>query len=230
MKRILDIVLSILALVILSPVLILIMLVLRVTGNREVIFVQERIGREGKAFPLYKFVTMAKGSTEKGTGIIAIQNDPRVLPLGKILRKTKLNELPQLINILKGDMSIIGPRPLPLENYDYYSIEVKEAIGKVRPGLSGVGSIVFRDEEIILGHIDLPCKDYYREHIAPYKGVLEKWYCEHQSLMLDAQLVLLTMVALFKPGVNIHAFLPGVPSKPPVLQLGTCRGIPSSAR
>lgn len=207
---------SLLALVVLSPVLLLIMVLLRVTGSGEVIFVQERIGRKGQVFKLFKFVTMAKGSSRKGTGIIAVQNDPRVLPLGRLLRKTKLNELPQLINIMMGDMSVIGPRPLPYENYNYYSDDVKAVIGEVRPGLSGVGSIVFRDEEIILGHIELPCEEYYRKHIAPYKGELEKWYCENQSLLLDSKLIVLTIVALFKPNVNVHRFLPALPPKPTV--------------
>ena len=98
-------------------------------------------------FKLYKFATMLKNSPNIGTGTITIENDPRVLPFGHFLRKSKINELPQLINILLGDMSVIGPRPLTPENNNLYSENVKDKLAKVRPGLSGVGSIIFRDEE-----------------------------------------------------------------------------------
>ncbi|MFC1652357.1 sugar transferase [Planctomycetota bacterium] len=143
MKRFLDVCLSLLALMILMPVFAVIYAVLKLTAEHQAFYVQERIGKGGKPFKLYKFVTMKVNSSRKGTGLIAVTNDPRVLPLGRILRRTKLNELPQLVNIVKGDMSIIGPRPLPVENYNYYSDEVRDVISQVRPGLSGVGSIVF---------------------------------------------------------------------------------------
>ena len=125
------------------------MFILRVSGEGEIFFLQNRVGRGGKDFKLYKFATMLKDSPKIGTGTISMKNDPRVLPVGKILRKTKINELPQLINVLVGDMSIIGPRPLTLKSFDLYSLDVQQAIKKVKPGLSGVGSIVFRKEEDI---------------------------------------------------------------------------------
>ena len=99
------------ALVLLSPLLLPLMFILRVTGEGEIFFPQSRVGRGGKDFKLYKFATMLKDSPNMGTGTVTVKNDPRVLPMGGFLRKTKINELPQLINIFNGDMSVIGPRP-----------------------------------------------------------------------------------------------------------------------
>ena len=214
-----DILLSLAALVALTPIFLLVMAILKLTGEGEVIFLQERIGKDRKPFKLLKFVTMVKGSSQLGTGMIATKDDPRVLKFGRLLRRTKVNELPQLINILKGEMSIIGPRPLPREHYEYYSDQVKRVISRVRPGLSGVGSIVFRDEEIIMGNIKLPCKEGYRLHIAPYKGELEVWYAENQSIWLDLKLILITIVAVLRPSTNIRRFIPGLPPKPAALHV-----------
>lgn len=218
MKRLCDIVLALAALVLLLPFLFMVAILLKLTGDHEVFYVQKRVGRGGRLFKVYKFTTMVKDSSAIGTGMIAIQEDPRVLPLGRILRRTKINELPQLVNILKGDMSIIGPRPLPQEHYDYYTEEVKEAIGCIRPGLSGVGSIVFRDEEIIMGNIKLPCDECYKRHIAPYKGILETWYADHQSFILDMKLIIITLCVVLNPQVDIGKYIRGLPPRPKVLQ------------
>ena len=218
MKRIVDIVFSSLALVLFSPALIVVMIILRLTGEHEVIFVQERIGRGGTPFKLYKFVTMVKGSSRLGTGMISIKDDPRVLQFGQILRRTKINELPQLVNVLKGDMSIIGPRPLPREHYEYYSDEVKNTIGSIRPGLSGVGSIIFRDEEVIMGNIKLPCNECYKYHIAPYKGRLEIWYAQHRSLWLDFKLMVVTVLVVLQPRMKVSKYIGKLPPKPELLQ------------
>ena len=150
MIRILDIIFSLLALLFLCPVLLPIALVLRLTGEGEIFFVQERVGSNERPFGLIKFATMLKDSPQTGTGSITVRNDPRVLPVGRILRKTKINELPQLLNVLAGDMSVIGPRPLTKNHFNHYPPNLRKLIGSVRPGLSGVGSIVFRDEERLL--------------------------------------------------------------------------------
>ena len=119
MTRVCDIFFSALALVFLSPLLIPIALLLRFTGEGEVFFVQERVGLNQQTFGLLKFATMLKDSANIGSGTITVRNDPRVLPVGKVLRKTKINELPQLLNILRGDMSVIGPRPLTRNHFNY---------------------------------------------------------------------------------------------------------------
>ena len=147
MQRFFDIVFSGIALVLLSPLLLPLMFILRVTGEGEIFFLQSRVGRGGNDFKLYKFATMLKDSPNMGTGTVTVKNDPRVLPMGGLLRKTKINELPQLINILKGDMSIIGPRPQTQRCYDAFPESAQNELTKVRPGLSGIGSVVFRSEE-----------------------------------------------------------------------------------
>ena len=113
---------------------------------------------------------MLKNSEKIGTGTITIKDDPRILPFGKFLRKTQLNELPQLINVLIGDMSIIGPRPQAQRNFDAYGENVRNNITLVRPGLSGIGSIIFRNEEEIMGNHNNSNK-FYDEVIMPYKEI-----------------------------------------------------------
>ena len=135
MKRVLDILLSGLALLVFSPLLIPVALILRFTGEGEIFYLQDRVGKNGKLFKLIKFATMLKDSPNIGTGLLTTQGDPRVLPLGRILRKTKFNELPQLINIFLGDMSIIGPRPQTKSHIELFSEDVRKKIAEVPPGL-----------------------------------------------------------------------------------------------
>jgi len=181
MERILDILFSGIALLALSPLLIPIVLILRFSGEGEIFFLQERMGKNGEVFKLFKFATMLKDSPNMGTGTITMKGDPRVLPVGKLLRKTKINELPQLLNIFFGDMSVIGPRPLTVQTFSAYSKNTQDIIKQVRPGLSGVGSIVFRREEEIM-HGEMASLDFYKNIIAPYKGSLEEWFVSNKSL------------------------------------------------
>lgn len=213
-KRTLDIVLSAAALVVLLPLFLPLMIVLRLTGEGKVFYRQDRVGYRGKRFGLLKFATMLENSPNIGTRTITLKNDPRVLPLGRFLRKTKLNELPQLFNVLNGDMSIIGPRPLTPNHFDYYSEDVKKIIGQVPPGLSGVGSVVFRDEESVLATSHTPPAQCYAEDIAPYKGRLEVWYVEHRSFWLDLQLILITVWVIAFPRSRIYTrLLKGLPMR-----------------
>ena len=146
MQRLLDVFLSGIAIILLSPILVPIACVLKITGEGEVFYKQARVGKGGSSFGLIKFATMLKDSPSIGTGEITIKNDPRVLPLGKFLRKSKINELPQLWNIFIGDMSIVGPRPMVPNTYARYPIKAQKVLNTVRPGLTGIGSIIFRDE------------------------------------------------------------------------------------
>ena len=199
MQRLFDILLSGLALLVLTPLLVPIAIFLRLTGEGEVFFLQSRVGRDGKPFALYKFATMLKNSPSIGTGTVTLKNDPRILPAGKFLRKTKINELPQLLNILNGSMSIIGPRPQTQRCFDAFPARSQEAIVKVRPGLSGIGSIVFRDEEEIMhGHQDP--NHFYDQVIMPYKGQLEEWYVQNQNLYTYFMLIGLTVWVVLMPG------------------------------
>ena len=173
--RLLDILFSALALILLLPLFIPVALILRLTGEGEVFFSQKRVGKSGKLFNLLKFATMLKDSPKIGAGTVTLKDDPRVLPLGKFLRKTKINELPQLLNIIIGDMSIVGPRPQTPRCFDVFPLEYQNIIKKVRPGLSGLGPVVFRDEENILSENEASI-DFYDTVIAPYKREVESFY------------------------------------------------------
>jgi lipopolysaccharide/colanic/teichoic acid biosynthesis glycosyltransferase len=197
-KRLFDFVVALLALIVLSPLLIPIIIGLLLTGEHYVFYFQERIGKGGKAFDIWKFATMLKNSPNIGTGTVTTRNDPRVLPMGKFLRKTKINELPQLINILIGNMSIIGPRPLVKKTYDLYAEDVKECISKVTPGLSGIGSVIFRDEEYYVSKAKDPVK-FACQYIQPQKGELEKWYYHNRSLYVDFMIIFLTCWVIVFP-------------------------------
>ena len=214
MQRFFDIIFSGSALVLLSPLLLPLMFILRVTGEGEIFFPQSRVGRGGKHFELYKFATMLKDSPNMGTGTVTVKNDPRVLPMGGFLRKTKINELPQLINIFNGDMSVIGPRPQTQRCFDAFPLLSQSEIIKVRPGLSGIGSIVFRNEEEMMHANNDPDK-FYDEIVMPYKGKLEEWYVRNLSIGLYFQLILITIyVVLFTSGKTVWAVLKKLPDPP----------------
>jgi len=202
MERFFDIFFSGSALFILSPILVPIILLLRFTGEKEIFFYQDRIGKDGKVFRLYKFATMLKDSPNIGTGTITMKEDPRVLPVGKFLRKTKINELPQLLNILFGDMSIIGPRPLTNETFSSYSFSMQEQINTVKPGLSGVGSIIFRNEEEIMNGASASI-DFYKNVIAPYKGSLEVWFVANKGIYIYFLGIFITIWAVIFPKTKI---------------------------
>ena len=211
MQRISDLILSFLALTFLTPILIPVMIVLRLTGEGMIFYTQQRVGKNGSTFYLLKFATMLKNSPQLGSGTITIKDDPRVLPIGKILRKTKINELPQLINVLRGDMSLIGPRPLTRQTFDMYNTETKSTISSVVPGLSGVGSIVFRNEERFLGGAE-DAQNSYGNLIAPYKGQLEVWYVENKSFKLYLYFLFITVfVVLFSYGDKLWLLFPTLP-------------------
>ena len=205
MQRLFDFVFSLTAIIIFSPLLIFIIIILRLSGEGEVFYIQPRVGLGGKLFGVYKFATMMKNSSNIGTGYLTTKNDPRVLPVGRILRKTKLNEVPQLFNVLKGDMSFVGPRPQVQKHFDYYPDYVKRELNRVRPGLTGLGSIFFRDEETILEkNIKMSYEDCYSQVIAPYKGELEIWYIKNNSIPLYFKLIALTVWVVLFPNSKIH--------------------------
>ena len=216
--RFFDVVLSGLALIVLSPLLIPIVLFLKFSGEGEIFFLQERVGKKREMFKLFKFVTMLKDSPSMGTGTVTMKNDPRVLPAGKFLRKTKINELPQLLNVFIGDMSLVGPRPQAPRCFDAFPIESQDVIVQVKPGLSGIGPIVFRGEEDILeGHSGT--LDFYDNVIGPFKGKVEAWYVEKQDLIAYFSLILLTVwVVLFPKSDMVWRLFKDLPSPPDILK------------
>jgi lipopolysaccharide/colanic/teichoic acid biosynthesis glycosyltransferase len=218
MQRFFDIIFTLVALIILVPLFISIMLLLRFTGEGEIFFEQNRIGENGNSFRLIKFATMVKNSPHIGTGTVTVKDDPRVLPVGRFLRSTKINELPQLLNILRGDMSIIGPRPQTERCFKAFPPQCQKEIMKVRPGLSGVGSIIFRNEEEMMKDRNDP-NLFYDRIIMPFKGSLECWYVEKQSLKLYFQLIFLTaFVVLFRSSDVTNFFPKTLPTTPPELE------------
>ncbi len=200
-KRITDILIAGIALILLSPILIPSIIILLFTGEQEVFYFQKRIGYKNKIFNIWKFATMAKDSPNMGTGAITLRNDPRVTKFGKILRITKVNELPQIINIFKGDMSIVGPRPLMEVSFKHYPEEVQQKIYNCKPGMTGIGSIIFRDEEKIVSEATDPQAMY--KSIYLYKGELELWYQGKASLYTDFMIIFLTAWAIFFPKNNL---------------------------
>lgn len=198
MERGFDIILSGLAVLVMLPLLLPTMFILRLSGEGEIFFLQKRIGKDGSVFNLIKFATMLKDSPNIGTGTVTMKGDPRVLPFGKFLRKTKINELPQLLNIFLGDMSVIGPRPLTSQTFASYSASTREIIKQVRPGLSGVGSIIFRGEEEIM-HGASASIHFYNNTIAPYKGSLEEWFICNKSLYLYFLAIFTTIFIVIAP-------------------------------
>jgi lipopolysaccharide/colanic/teichoic acid biosynthesis glycosyltransferase len=217
--RIFDIILSSIALLIFSPFGLIIALILKCTGEGEIFYMQKRIGKDGRTFELLKFATMLKNSSSIGSGDVTIKNDPRVLPFGRFLRKTKLNEMPQLVNILIGNMSVVGPRPQTPKNFDYFPQEAREIIFSMRPGLTGIGSIVFRDEESIVANAGLTVEQCYREIIGPYKAKLEKWYSDKQNLVMYILLIVCTAWVIIFPQSSIYRKIwPSLPPLPDALK------------
>ncbi|MEO8962603.1 MAG: sugar transferase [Ginsengibacter sp.] len=194
-KRFTDLLLATIALVLLSPVFVVAMIILMLTGEHEVFYSQKRIGYKNRPFRIWKFATMYKDSSGIGSKEITLRNDPRVTIVGRILRMTKINELPQIINVYKGEMSIVGPRPLMEVSFNLYPEKVKNVVYNSKPGITGIGSLVFRDEEKTLSEAEDPIKMY--ASIYPYKGELELWYLQNASLLVDSKIILLTAWGIF---------------------------------
>lgn len=211
-KRLLDISVAMILICLLSPVFILTMIGLRLSGEGEVFYFQERVGFKNRIFKIWKFATMLKNSPNMGSKDVTLRNDPRVLPLGKYLRATKMNEIPQLFNLLIGDMTLVGPRPLMKDGFERYDPYYKQRIYDVRPGITGVGSIFFRDEELIITRSRLSPHECYEKIILPYKGALEIWYQENRGAWIDLKIIFLTAwVILFPKSCLPRRLLGGLP-------------------
>jgi len=198
MKRTLELLFATMALLVFLPAGLLIALILRLTGERKVFYVQHRLGHELRVFPMIKFSSMRSDAVH-GTGQLTVRNDPRVFPFGRFLRKTKLNEVPQLINVLRGDMGLVGPRPILPREQAYLPDDINRRAFAVLPGVTGIASIVFRDEEDVLTASPKGTEACYREDIAPIKGDLDVWYAEHRTLRLDLQLLFWTGWVILRP-------------------------------
>tara|TARA_A100001015_G_scaffold278892_1_gene339513 strand:- start:259 stop:924 length:666 start_codon:yes stop_codon:yes gene_type:complete len=218
LERFFDIFFVIIALIVLFPLFVIVIFILLFTGEKKVFFVQKRLGRNQKIFGLVKFATMLENSPNMSNGTLTIKNDPRILPFGKFLRKSKINELPQLINVLFGHMSLVGPRPLSQEAFDSYTSKGQKIISGVKPGLTGIGSIIFRDEENLIYNKSNP-REFYNLYIQPYKEELELWYIENRSLKIYFLIIFITAWIIFFPQSRIvNKFLNNIPQFPNVLK------------
>jgi lipopolysaccharide/colanic/teichoic acid biosynthesis glycosyltransferase len=207
-KRSVDLLGSLILILLLTPVWTIVVIGLLLSGEGYVFYFQERIGYKNQKFKIWKFATMLKDSPNMTGGIITVRNDPRLTPFGGLLRKTKLNELPQLVNVLIGEMSFVGPRPVMQKSFDQYPSNVQDEIYKVKPGITGIGSIVFRDEERMVTSVKEEGGDpwlYYKDVIYPYKGKLEQWYAQNCSLPVDIRILWMTLIVILIPDKQISA-------------------------
>ena len=177
-KRIIDLLVALMLLVILSPVMIVAALAIKFCSPGEIIFKQQRLGLHGKVFYMYKFRSMVSNAENIGSGMFFEKDDPRITGVGKFLRKTSIDELPQLLNVLRGEMSLVGPRPAPLYHLGMYNERQLKRL-EVKPGMTGWAQIN--------GRVAL----YWPERIE-----LDVWYVEHMGLWLDLKILLLTLPAV----------------------------------
>lgn len=191
LKRLFDLLLSLVAVVVLWPLMLLAAIVIKVNMPGPVLFKQTRIGRYACPFVIYKFRTMRINNSKVS---VTLSSDSRITPFGNLLRKTKIDELPQLFNILKGEMSIVGPRPDVPGYYDTLQGD-DQVIWQLRPGLTGLDSMCYPNEHAILDKESNPEK-FYDEQLWRDKVRLNKWYAEHRNLWMDIKIVLNTIWVL----------------------------------
>jgi len=197
MKRIVDIAISATLLILLAPALALVAILVRLDSSGPALFCQERVGRKFRVFWIYKFRTMVEGAAAKGPSITA-NADPRVTRVGAWLRRTKIDELPQLWNVLRGDMSMVGPRPELRQFVDRFQDEYRELL-KVRPGLTDPSSLKYADEARSLAGAADP-EEVYVSRILPDKLAVARQYIGGSSLLMDLKLMVLTLLRVFGRG------------------------------
>lgn len=218
-KRFIDLLIASVALIILSPILLIIIVILLFTGEHEVFYLQNRIGYLNVPFKIIKFATMIKNSPNLGTGSITLRDDPRVTKVGLFLRKTKLNELPQIFNVILGQMSIVGPRPQMLVDFIKFPNHMQDSLYNVKPGITGIGSIIFRNEETWISDAEGDKHEFYKNHIAPFKGDLETWYQSHLSFYTDFMLIFLTAWVIIIPKSDlVYKIFKDLPKMPEILK------------
>ncbi len=194
-KQAFDIVVAFVGLLFLLPLLLLVALLIKIDSRGPVFFRQERIGRDFRPFLIYKFRTMVQDASRKG-GSITFGLDPRITRVGRLLRKTKIDELPQLINVLRGEMSFVGPRPEVWQYVELFRQDYEEIL-KVLPGITDLASLRYRHEAEILGRSENPEEEYVRR-VLPEKIRLAKEYVRRSSLLFDVTIIFKTILTLFQ--------------------------------
>ncbi len=197
---------AVVGLILTAPIFLVVSIMLKLQRD-DVFFLQDRIGLDLETFRIFKFTTMVRGSEKRGS--ITASNDARITALGHFLRRFKLNEMPQLINVLKGEMSFVGPRPLPRsEVEEYYSLKDRVKIYSVKPGITGRGSMEFSNEEERLSESN-DFEECFAKEIMPKKAKLEVWYVDNWNITLDTKLFFGTVFKLLKTfaGYPINRFI-----------------------
>jgi len=213
-KRVFDFVMALVGLILISPLFVIVSLINKFVA-KEVFFIQQRVGKNSKPFSMIKFATMVKDAHIVG-GTVTYNNDPRITKVGSFLRKTKINELPQLINVLKGDMSFVGPRPLPAKELEIYDPEVAMKIYSIKPGITGFGSLYFFNEEMLLSKDKSVAEDSFKNEIIPRKSELELWYVENRSFLFDFKVIIATLSLIFIPSRFVLSFISRRLSEPDI--------------
>lgn len=190
-KRVCDFILSLIGIIVLSPIFIIVSIAIKLDSKGKILFLQKRVGRYGKEFNIYKFRTMVSDAERLGKQI-TVGNDNRITKVGAFLRKYKIDELPQLFNVLKGDMSLVGPRPEVPKYVKLYSDEQKKVLN-VRPGITDMASLRYKDENEILGKVDNP-EEYYINVIMKDKLKLNLEYIEKSNIFFDLYLIIKTVL------------------------------------
>ena len=190
LKRLFDIIFAGLGLMILSPILLLICFWIKLDSPGPVLYLQNRVGLRGKAFKIFKFRTMREGSDR--LGLLTVGDDTRITKSGKFLRKSKLDELPQLVNVLLGDMSIVGPRPEVKEFVDQYPFDIRDLVLSVRPGITDLASIEMVDENLVLAQHD-DAKQAYLDVVLPIKLQHYVDYVHRRSFFMDLRIIFQTI-------------------------------------
>ena len=193
MKRMFDVVIALLGLVLLSPLLLLAALLIKLDSKGPIFFRQERMGRWFRPFFIYKFRTMTQHAPATD-GLLTVGEDSRITRVGQFLRKTKIDEFPQLLNVLKGEMTVVGPRPEVRQFVELFRADYEEIL-KIRPGITDLASLKYRDEATLLGRSKNPAEDYVTK-ILPDKIRLGKEYIKNSSLFFDLTLILKTLLKL----------------------------------
>ncbi|MBN1565640.1 MAG: sugar transferase [Anaerolineae bacterium] len=194
LKRAFDVIFSAVGLVILAPLFLILALLVRITSPGPAFYHAQRVGKDGQAFTLIKFRTMVSGAAQQGPGI-TVANDRRVTPIGRWLRQTKLDELPQLINVLRGEMSFVGPRPEDPRYVALYT-PAQRAVLNVRPGITSQASLQYRHEEHLLKTQDW--EDVYVHQIMPAKLAIDLEYVQQATLWGDLKLIITTILDMVK--------------------------------
>lgn len=193
-KRGADVVFAIIGILLSAPLLCLSIFILLLCGETAPIYTSYRSGKQGLLFRMYKLRTMKRSKPSKSP--LTAYNDKRISVFGRFLRFSKIDELPQFFNILNGDLSFVGPRPMLPEVFQYYPKEIQKSLSSIRPGVTGIGSIVFRNEGSLFKNVKGSYEEFYKDQIAPVKGELELWYIQNKSFGIDFKILVFTVIAV----------------------------------